>query len=136
MTQCMSLHPLQHQLNHCLILGFHPKAGGLAKFWKHCKKKKDSVIIYLLWKSYACTAGLQNELEEYRQTACDLHFAQNKWCLSIVKSVTWWLIKLIVFDLVFLVINITPPWQACVITIHVIWLVNLLAHLLQFIMTQ
>lgn len=82
-------------------LGIPSKSWRFGKILKTLQEKKDSVIIYLLWKSYACTAGLQNELEEYRQTACDLHFAQNKWCLSIVKSVTWWLIKLIVFDLVF-----------------------------------
>ena len=42
MTRCMSLHPKQHQLNHCLILGYHLRAEGLAKFWKHCNKNKTN----------------------------------------------------------------------------------------------
>ena len=47
MIQYMSLHWPLDLLNHCLILGFHQEAGGLVRFWKLCKKRKQKAILLM-----------------------------------------------------------------------------------------
>ena len=63
MTQCMFLHPKQHRLNHCLILGFHLRDEDLAKFWKHYSKKKTKIwsldLLFNFENSCVSTAGPQ-----------------------------------------------------------------------------
>ena len=89
MKQCMSLNPKQHQLNHCLILGSHLRAEGLAKFWKHYSKKKTKIWSFIWLFSFenscASIAGCR-KIKEQRQATYGLYFAQNKTIPGMVNG--------------------------------------------------